>query len=223
MLRHKILVVVMLAAGTIVSSCSFFRASDSGAEKLVLIDEHEEIPADSVSVEVSDSNILSEVTDTMVNPLRKAAFIVVDKANMTLSVCDFRSDTLLCVPMCCGRQLGDKQTVSDDRTPEGVFKIRRIENSTEWPHYLPDGSAEYGSYGPYFIRLDYPPMYRIGIHGTKHPESMGKRASEGCVRVTNENILRIVHYAYRGMPVIITSSPEDIAENAAFMLKHKTE
>ena len=46
----------------------------------------------------------------------------------------------------------------------------------------------------------------IGIHGTNAPGSIGKRASEGCIRVNSANIVILYdNYAYNGMPVTVSA------------------
>jgi murein L,D-transpeptidase YafK len=88
----------------------------------------------------------------------------------------------------------------------------------------------YNSYGPVFIRLDYPnnedmeryeeakddgliprrgdntykgPGGGIAIHGTNDNGSLGFRASAGCVRMKNENIRELSDYVMEGTMVII--------------------
>lgn len=160
--------------------------------------------ADRLFIVARDSVVLSE---------RTAALIVVDKGKMTLTVLDFRSDTLLNCPMGCGREYGDKRQEKDDRTPEGVFMVRRVENSVGWAHRASDGRVHKEAYGPRFIRLEYPPRHAIGIHGTDEPSTIGLRASEGCIRISNKNVRTLASIAYPGMPVIILPSPLDVAEN----------
>ena len=160
--------------------------------------------ADRLFIVARDSVVLSE---------RTAALIVVDKGKMTLTVLDFRSDTLLNCPMGCGREYGDKRQEKDDRTPEGVFMVRRVENSVGWAHRASDGLVHKDAYGPRFIRLEYPPRHAIGIHGTDEPSTIGLRASEGCIRISNKNVRTLASIAYPGMPVIILPSPLDVAEN----------
>jgi len=206
MKHYSILLTIFTLITPLFASCNFAR---EGKDEPVEVYDTISLPMpDSLFVVAKDSVVLQE---------RKAAMIVVDKEQMTVSVLGFKSDTLFSVSMCCGKQFGDKQITSDDRTPEGVFRVRRIENSSLWPHKLKNGEVEYDSYGPYFIRLDYPPIHRIGIHGTKAPNSIGKRESEGCIRVTNENIRRLVKFAYVGMPVVITPSKDDIKANAEYL------
>ena len=94
--------------------------------------------------------------------------------------------------------------VGDHRTPTGKFKIVSIEPSSTWKHDFGDGKGKIsGAYGPWFIRLDAKGWKGIGIHGTHDPDSRGTMATEGCIRLSNEDISELKQYAYRNMPVII--------------------
>lgn len=176
-----------------------------------------ELP-DTLSVPDADC-LFIEARDSVVITEKSAAMIVVDKEKMTLAVLDFKSDTLFSCRMGCGRQYGDKQELTDDRTPEGIFKVRRIEDSSAWSHKTKTGLTEYGVYGQRFIRLELPPRHAIGIHGTNDPRTLGTRSSEGCVRVSNANIIRIASLAYPGMPVVILPSKADSEANAKFFMQ----
>ncbi len=81
---------------------------------------------------------------------------------------------------------GDKISEGDNRTPEGEFRIVSIEESSDWEH---EGLR---SYGPYFLRLDCPPWEGIGIHGTDAPDTVGTRASRGCIRMRDEDLKQLV-------------------------------
>ena len=103
-----------------------------------------------------------------------------------------------------GKNKGDKQYVGDNRTPVGDFKIVSIENASNWKHDFRDGKGKIaGAYGPWFLRLDAKGWKGIGIHGTHDPDSRGTNATEGCIRLSNEDIDELKQYAYRNMPVII--------------------
>ena len=103
-----------------------------------------------------------------------------------------------------GRNPGDKQRVGDNRTPVGNFKIVSIENASKWSHDFHDGKGKIkGAYGPWFLRLDAKGWKGIGIHGTHDPDSRGTNATEGCIRLSNEDIDELKQYAYKNMPVII--------------------
>ena len=139
-----------------------------------------------------------------------AAFIVISKESMTLALYDFRSQLLAAYPMACGKALGNKEKPGDMKTPEGVFSVQQIQDARTWSHDFGDGKGEIkGAYGSHFIRLKTPGHSGIGIHGTHDPSSIGTRATEGCIRLNNDNLLELVIAVYVGMPVIITTSEAD--------------
>ncbi len=129
--------------------------------------------------------------------------IYINKSEFTLSL--FKGDELIkTYPVAVGRNLGDKQRVGDNRTPEGEFKIVSIENSISWQHDFRDGKGKIkGAYGPWFLRLDANGWKGIGIHGTHDPNSVRTNATEGCIRLRNEDLSELKQYAYRNMPVEI--------------------
>ncbi|MGM5484879.1 MAG: L,D-transpeptidase [Nanobdellota archaeon] len=100
-----------------------------------------------------------------------------------------------------GRYKGDKEKRGDNKTPEGIFTISKIHNSSNW---LYNGER---AYGPYFLRL-HTGWQGIGIHGTNEPERLGKRASHGCIRLTNDNISRLKSEIDTGTYVTISKEPE---------------
>ena len=113
-------------------------------------------------------------------------YLVVDKPHMTLALMQ-GTDTLAIYPISCGRGYGDKQRRGDLRTPEGLFHITQIVDASQWGHDFGDGLGYIPhAYGPWFVRLSA--GNGIGIHGTHDPGSMGLRASEGCIRLRNEDI-----------------------------------
>ncbi len=70
-----------------------------------------------------------------------------------------------------------------------------------------------GCYGPYFLSLATGKFAGIGIHGTNAPRSIGRRASEGCIRVNTNHIIYLKqNYAYCGMRVIISGETERLPE-----------
>ena len=107
-------------------------------------------------------------------------------------------------PVAIGRNPGDKQRIGDNRTPTGKFKVVSIENASGWSHDFRDGKGKIkGAYGPWFLRLDAKGWKGIGIHGTHDPDSRGTMATEGCIRLSNEDIAELRQYAYKNMPVTI--------------------
>lgn len=129
--------------------------------------------------------------------------IVVDKQNLKLYVVE-NSDTIFRSDISAGIYLGNKQRKGDHKTPEGTFSISMIQNSSSWKHDFHDGNgAVKGAYGPWFFRLKMPKWTSIGIHGTCFPESIGKRASDGCIRLNNDDLEELRPLVKVGMKVII--------------------
>lgn len=142
-------------------------------------------------------------------------FVVVDKGRMKVIKFNKYGDEVASFGMACARNYGAKHHANDCRTPEGFFSVRKIQNSTDW-HYTDEFgnvSAKTGEYGPRFIRINTPVTKSIGIHGTCAPWSIGGRRSHGCIRIKNENILKLVEMVDSGMPVIISPGKKDMAVN----------
>lgn len=114
-------------------------------------------------------------------------------------------------PIAVAKNPSDKQYTGDNRTPTswgsaaaipsryagaaiGVpssqvpFRIEEICPAHYWTHDFRDGKGVIaGAYGPWFLSLDTG-WIGIGIHGTHDPASIGTMASEGCIRLRNEDI-----------------------------------
>lgn len=130
--------------------------------------------------------------------------ILIDKPAFKLFVIE-NNDTLFSAPVCLAVNKGQKKRQGDHKTPEGTFPISMIHNSFSWTHDFHDGKGKRkGAYGPWFFRLKTPVSTHIGIHGTCFPESMGKRESDGCIRLRNEDLEKLREYVFVGMKVEIT-------------------
>ena len=142
-------------------------------------------------------------------------FIVVDKERMKVILYDKYGRMEKEYTMACGKNYGTKQGDWDSRTPEGFFSAEGVYNSTEWLFKDKNGrvSPTKGQYGPRFIRLKTPVTSGVGIHGTCSPGALGRRVSHGCIRIKNENILELVQYVEKGMPIIVNPSKKDAAVN----------
>lgn len=144
----------------------------------------------------------------MLRGLDTSAFLVVDKQMLTLSLVDSGGVVAKTWPVACAMNYGAKQRKGDHKTPEGVFHICQLLNSSDLTHDFKDGKGKIpGAYGPWFLRLDVPGYIDIGIHGTHLPGSVGTRATEGCVRMRNEDILELKSLVHVGMPVAILPDP----------------
>ena len=110
-------------------------------------------------------------------------------------------DTLLMAkfPACLSKNKGQKQRRGDMRTPECTqakpFYIDAIKDASAWYHDFKDGRGSIKAYGAWFLRLVTPGHKGIGIHGsTNNESSVPGRASEGCIRLRDPDIiLRTAH------------------------------
>lgn len=142
-------------------------------------------------------------------------FVVVDKSRMKVIKFNRYGEEVESFGMACAKNYGTKHKRRDARTPEGFFSVKKVHNSTDW-HYIDDDgvrSEKTGEFGPRFIRLNIPVTSQIGIHGTSAPWSIGGRRSHGCIRIKNENIMKLVEMVDSGMPVIVTPGRRDMLVN----------
>lgn len=129
-------------------------------------------------------------------------WIRISKGDYTLSL--YRGDELVrTYSVAVGKNPGNKRRAGDHRTPVGTFRVRSVENSSAWKHDFRDGRGVIaGAYGPWFIRLATG-WKGIGIHGTHAPESRGTMATEGCIRMSNEEVRELKPFVFRNMKVVI--------------------
>lgn len=148
-------------------------------------------------------------------------YIAVSKQDFTLFLC--RNDSVLqSYPIAIGKNPGDKEKVGDWRTPEGNFRIQSIEPSGEWVYNFGNGYVK--AYGPWFIRLETGSSQTfsgnkwtgIGIHGTHDESSIKTRASRGCLRMHNDDLIELVEFLNKlpdiHLPVFIRKhlSPDEL-------------
>lgn len=148
---------------------------------------------------------------------KNSEFIVVSKKDLRLTVyARSGNDTvaLATYPVCMGKNKGQKQGKGDMRTPESPadkpFRITRIQDASTWKHDFGDGRGSILAYGHWFLRLETPGHSGIGIHGsTNNENTVPGRASEGCVRLLDKDIIQLKEkYARVGMPVIIKAEDQ---------------
>jgi lipoprotein-anchoring transpeptidase ErfK/SrfK len=124
-------------------------------------------------------------------------YLLVDKQNYRMQLYNNRN-LLKVYPIAIGKNSGDKQSVGDNRTPEGDFVIEKIEDSSWWEYDFGEGPVK--AYGKWFIRLETKSDQTfsgktwtgIGIHGTHDESSIGTNASRGCLRLHNIDLIELV-------------------------------
>ena len=137
-------------------------------------------------------------------------FVVVDKPALTLSLVDSAGNAIKQYGIACAINYGPKQRRGDHKTPEGTFKINQLLYAKGLSHDFRDGKGPVPeAYGPWFLRLNVPGFIDIGIHGTPVPESIGSRATEGCIRMRNDDITDLKNRVEVGTTVIILPDAQD--------------
>ena len=149
---------------------------------------------------------------------KKNCFILMSKKDYYLYVYEAQGpDTVLVAryDACFSLKKGQKQRKGDMKTPHCTFKnpfnITEIADASKWKHDFGDGRGSILSYGNWFLRLQTPGSKGIGIHGsTNNRESVPGRASEGCIRLLDEDIIDLrKNYAFVGMKVVIKAEDVD--------------
>jgi len=150
---------------------------------------------------------------------KNSSFIVISKQDLQLIVyARSGNDTvaLASYPVCMGKNKGNKEKGGDMRTPESPagkpFSITKIQDASTWTHDFGDGRGSILAYGNWFLRLETPGHSGIGIHGsTNNENTVPGRASEGCIRLLDKDIIMLKeNYARVGMPVIIKGEDQGL-------------
>lgn len=154
-----------------------------------------------ISMSVGAENL--QTVMSYYQPNMSQGFIFVSKLDMTLTLVDASGRPVISYPIACGRSKGQKQRRGDNRTPEGHFLLQNRQDASTWGHDFHDGKGFIKhAYGPWFLRLKTG-FAGIGIHGTHAPQSIGTRATEGCIRLDNRDVDDLQRRISLGMPVII--------------------
>jgi|SRR5919199_1924714 lipoprotein-anchoring transpeptidase ErfK/SrfK len=92
-------------------------------------------------------------------------------------------------------------------TPTGNFKVIQLLENPTWIHPLtgqaiPGGEPE-NPLGHYWIGFWTNGKDWIGLHGTPNPESVGKAASHGCIRMHNKDVEELFRQVSVGTSVTV--------------------
>lgn len=106
-----------------------------------------------------------------------------------------------------------KKSREDLITPSGTFTIYRvIEDATKLVYdpawFNEEGEPQEGVYGAKLI--SFYNKWQIAIHGTNNPGSVGKRATHGCIRLRNPDIINLAQHVKKGMKLVIVEKNEDM-------------
>lgn len=137
--------------------------------------------------------------------LPKAAKIIVDKSDLTVTLVDAAGKILAQFPASTG---SDK-----DPLPIGDWKVQGIAKNPVF-HYNP---KLFWDADPAHAKAKIPPgpnnpvgvvwidlsKEHYGIHGTPEPSKIGKTQSHGCIRLTNWDVMTVSQAVASGIPAIL--------------------
>ena len=89
---------------------------------------------------------------------------------------------------------------SDAPTPRGEFYIRDQLTRFRSPFY---GPIAFGTSARSAVLTDWPLGGYVGIHGTSEPQLLPGRVSHGCIRMRNDDIVRLARLMPIGTPLTI--------------------
>jgi lipoprotein-anchoring transpeptidase ErfK/SrfK len=177
-------------------------------DPLKLVNQTVTVAADTLSPKAPDTARTKQA-----RMISKGDYLLVEKSRHLLHY--YRDGVLKAsYSVALGKNPEDKTKEGDNATPEGHYEVNYIKDSSSWTHDFKDGKGDIkGAYGPFFIALytgakgsfSGKTWRGIGIHGTHNPASIGTNASEGCIRLHNNELL-ILKAAIEGK----TSVPIDI-------------
>jgi len=92
-------------------------------------------------------------------------------------------------------------------TPTGNFQVLQMIQNPKWIHpftgeAIPGGDPE-NPLGHYWIGFWTNGKNWVGFHGTPNPESVGKAASHGCIRMHNKDVEELFRQVSVGTPVTV--------------------
>lgn len=137
--------------------------------------------------------------------LPKAAKIIVDKSDLTVTLVDAAGKTIAQFPASAGS--------SKDPLPIGDWKVQGIAKNPVF-HYNPQ---LFWDADPTHAKAKIPPgpnnpvgmvwidlsKEHYGIHGTPEPSKIGKTQSHGCIRLTNWDVTTVSQAVASGIPAIL--------------------
>jgi len=92
-------------------------------------------------------------------------------------------------------------------TPLGVFRVSQMIEDPDWQHPLTGQVFRAGDQrnelGHYWIGFWTDGQTCVGFHGTPHPQTVGKSASHGCIRMYEKDVEELFSQVAVGTPVSV--------------------
>lgn len=170
-----------------------------------------------------DGEHLTVPTQFMLPPLARNG-IIINLPEMRMYYFPKGSNTVMTFPIGIGK-IGKtiplanasitRKTVNPTWIPPEDIRAFNREQGIELPHAM--GPGPDNPLGPYAIYLSLPTFL---IHSTIFPESIGRRASFGCIRMNEDDIKEFFPIVTAGTPVTIVDMPNKVAwDNGSLYLE----
>lgn len=175
---------------------------------------------------ILNSNTLEIPTKFMLPPLPRKG-IVINLPEMRMYYYPEGSNTMMTFPIGIGR-IGKtipiqntvvvRKVTNPTWTPTASIREYNKEQGINLPKTI--GPGPDNPLGPYAIYMRIPTYL---IHSTIFPESIGRRASFGCIRMNENDIKDLYPLIKPGTPVTIVNMPTKVAwqNNALYLEAHK--
>lgn len=139
-----------------------------------------------------------------VAPLPKAAKVVVDKSDSTLSLLDAQGKVMAQFPVTSGSKhdplpLGEWKILGTYRDPTFHYNPKLFWDANKGDRKATIAAGPNNPVGRVWIDLS---KEHYGLHGTAEPRSVGKSQSHGCVRLTNWDVLTLADAVDNTVPVV---------------------
>lgn len=137
-------------------------------------------------------------------PLPKAARVLVDKSDSTLTLLDAQGQALAQFPVTSGSArdplpIGQWKILGTYRDPTFHYNPRLFWDAKKGDRKATIAAGPNNPVGRVWIDLS---KEHYGLHGTAEPRSVGKTQSHGCVRLTNWDVLTVADAVDNTVPVI---------------------
>jgi lipoprotein-anchoring transpeptidase ErfK/SrfK len=138
-------------------------------------------------------------------PLAKAARVVVDKSDSTVTLFDAMGAIIAQFPASTGSvrdplPLGEWKILGVGRNPEFKYNPTLFWDADPAHAKATIAAGPNNPVGVAWVALSKP---HYGIHGTPEPAKIGKTQSHGCIRLTNWNVEAMGHSIKPGLPAIL--------------------
>jgi L,D-transpeptidase ErfK/SrfK len=170
-------------------------------------------PGSTETAVVADSGYVKIPTEFLLPPLPRKG-IVINLPEMRLYFYPEGSDTVMTFPIGIGK-IGEtvpirnttivRKTVNPVWIPGPHIRKFNEEQGIDLPRVMPPGPDN--PLGPYALYLGIPSFL---IHSTIFPESIGRRASFGCLRMNEGDIKEFYPLVQTGTSVLIVNIPDKV-------------